>query len=146
MANIFNVARYILQKQGNMSTWKLQKLCYYAQAWSLAWTEQPLFEEDFQAWANGPVAPVLFAQHRGKFSVSESDFPSNLESLPNLTEDEKDTINKVLEFYGKFEPYELREQTHSEQPWKIARGDTPDGASSSNLISKDSMGDFYGGL
>ena len=146
MANIFNVARYILQKQGNMSTWKLQKLCYYAQAWSLAWTEQPLFEEDFQAWANGPVAPVLFAQHRGKFSVSESDFPSNLESLPNLTEDEKDTINKVLEFYGKFEPYELREQTHSEQPWKIAIGDTPDGASSSNLISKDSMGDFYGGL
>ena len=91
MANIFNVARYILRKQDNMSTWKLQKLCYYAQAWSLAWTEQPLFEEDFQAWANGPVAPVLFAQHRGKFSVSESDFPSNLESLPNLTEDEKDT-------------------------------------------------------
>lgn len=146
MANIFNVARYILRKQDNMSTWKLQKLCYYAQAWSLAWTEQPLFEEDFQAWANGPVAPVLFAQHRGKFSVSESDFPSNLESLPNLTEDEKDTINKVLEFYGDFEPYQLREQTHSESPWKNARGNLPDGAPSNNVISKESMGNFYGSL
>ena len=32
MATVFDVAKYILKKQGKMSTWKLQKLCYYAQA------------------------------------------------------------------------------------------------------------------
>lgn len=36
---------------------KLQKLIYYAQAWSLALPERayPLFDEDMQAWAHGPV-------------------------------------------------------------------------------------------
>ena len=55
MASVFDVAKYILNNKGRMSTWKLQKLCYYSQAWSLAWTETPLFEEDFEAWKNGPV-------------------------------------------------------------------------------------------
>lgn len=35
MAIIFDTARYILEKEGQMSTMKLQKLCYYCQAWSL---------------------------------------------------------------------------------------------------------------
>ena len=26
-----------------------------AQAWSLAWTEKPLFDENFEEWANEPV-------------------------------------------------------------------------------------------
>ncbi len=49
MANVFDVAKYILEKTGTISTWKLQKLCYYSQAWELAWTGNPLFEEDFEA-------------------------------------------------------------------------------------------------
>lgn len=35
--SVFDVATYILQKRGDMSCMKLQKLCYYAQAWSLVW-------------------------------------------------------------------------------------------------------------
>lgn len=146
MANIFNVARYILSHKGKMSTWKLQKLCFYSQAWALAWTEKPLFEEDFEAWTNGPVSPVLFEAHRGRFSVSEHDFPLTLASTTDLTDDEKDTIDRVLDYYGKLEPYQLREQTHSELPWKDARGNIPDGEPCNHIISKDSMGAFYGGL
>lgn len=36
MANIISVAKYILEQRGAMTTMKLQKLCYYSQAWSLA--------------------------------------------------------------------------------------------------------------
>ena len=36
MASVFDVAAYILEKKGEMSTLKLQKLVYYAQAWSLS--------------------------------------------------------------------------------------------------------------
>ena len=146
MANIFNVARYILEKQGSLSTWKLQKLCYYSQAWSLAWTGEPLFSEDFQAWANGPVCPSLFDKHRGKFIVSLKDFPQSLESPPALSEDEIDTIDRVLNHYGNMEPYQLREQSHSESPWIDARDGLPDGASSNATITKESIGEFYGGL
>lgn len=143
MANVFDTAKYILNKTGSVSTWKLQKLCFYAQAWSIAWTDEPLFEEDFQAWRNGPVCPVLFQQHKGKFIVK----PDDIEGFPcELTADEKDTVDKVLEHYGDWEPYKLREQTHEEEPWKAARGDLPADAHCENVISKDSMGLYYGAL
>lgn len=144
MASIFDVADYILDKQGRISTWKLQKLCYYSQAWSLAWTEAPLFDEDFEAWSNGPVCPELFHAHQGLFMISPGGL--NRGNPNNLDTDQKDTIDRVLEHYGDWEPFELREQTHSERPWKDARGNLPDEARSSAVISKDSMGQYYGSL
>lgn len=146
MANVFNVARYILNKCGEMSTWKLQKLCYYSQSWSLAWTGLPLFEEDFEAWSNGPVCPELFQKHKGLFTVSILNIPQNLESNTPLTDNQKETIDSVLDTYGEWEPYELREQTHSEKPWKNARGDLPIGARSKTIIEKPIMGEYYGSL
>lgn len=144
MATVFDVAKYILEKTGTVSTWKLQKLCFYSQAWSLAWTEKPLFNEDFEAWSNGPVCPELFRVHKGQFVVDPSDFRFG---DPNkLTEDQIDTINRVLEHYGDWDPYELREQTHGEKPWKDARGELPDGAQSKNIIKKESIGLYYGSL
>lgn len=47
MGSVFDTAKYILEKCGTMSTMKLQKLCYYSQAWSLVWDDAPLFDEDF---------------------------------------------------------------------------------------------------
>ena len=60
MANVFDTAKYILEQKGDMFTMKLQKLCYYSQAWGLVWDDEPLFDEDFEAWVNGPVCPELF--------------------------------------------------------------------------------------
>ena len=143
MTNVFDVARYILDKTGPLSSWKLQKLCYYSQAWSLAWTDKPLFQEDFEAWANGPVCPQLFAAHRGKFAVKPEMIPGKPDSLD---EDERESIDVVIKDYGKLEPYELRELTHQEDPWKIARGDLPEDARCNAVITKDSMGEYYGAL
>lgn len=39
MINIFDVAKYILELEGPMTPMKLQRLCYYSQAWSLAWNK-----------------------------------------------------------------------------------------------------------
>ena len=74
MVNVFDVANYILNTVGQVTSMKLQKLVYYSQAWSLAWDDLPLFEEDFQAWANGPVCPVLFKVHKGYFKLSNGFF------------------------------------------------------------------------
>lgn len=73
MNNVFDVAKYILEKCSSMTTMKLQKIVYYCQAWSLAWDDEPIFDEDFQAWANGPVCPELFKQHRGKYRIQAED-------------------------------------------------------------------------
>lgn len=144
MANVFDCAEYILSKLGQISTMKLQKLCYYAQAWSLAWTEQPLFEERIEAWVNGPVCPPLFYAHKGRFKVGPGEL--NTGNAENLTADQKDTVDRVLDHYGSWDPYELREQTHSEDPWRIARGGISDDASCSNEITQNSIGEYYGNL
>lgn len=143
MANIFDVAKYILEKSGSMSTMKLQKLCYYAQAWSLVWDDTPLFNEDFQAWANGPVCPELFRKTQGSYSVSARNENGG---EGNLTDNQKDTIEKVLEYYGSHDAQWLSQLTHMEDPWIKAREGVPSGTGSSNIITKESMGLYYGGL
>lgn len=45
--SIFDVAKYILEQTGGVNSIKLQRLCYYSQAWSLACDHVPLFSEDF---------------------------------------------------------------------------------------------------
>ena len=144
MASIFDVAKYILNKCGRISTMKLQKLCYYCQAWSLAWDEVPLFEEDFQAWANGPVCPELFSFHKGKFLVDSTLFNESQEY--SFTENELETMDNVLKFYGDKEPQWLSELTHKEAPWREARHGISDGLRSDTVISKESMQQYYGGL
>ena len=144
MANVYDVAKYILSKQGVMSTWKLQKLCYYAQAWSLAWTERELFSEDFEAWSNGPVCRELFNEHKGLFRIGYSDLKKG--NPEKLTFDEQDTVNVILKDYGSMSPYELRELSHSEDPWKVTRCNLPDGCPSEKVIPKSLIGSYYGSL
>jgi len=144
MTTIFDVAKYILEQKGAMTTMKLQKLCYYSQAWSLAWDEVPLFEEDFEAWANGPVCRKLYSYHRKKFEVDASDF--YLGDSKNLSATQKETIDVVLAFYGDKSPVWLSELTHSENPWKDARRGVEPGDYCDNIITKRAMQEYYSGL
>ena len=100
MSNIFSVANYILQKQGKISTMKLQKLCYYCQAWALVWIEKPLFNENFEAWANGPVCKKLYNLTKGQFEVDQTIF-INKPKLEKNENNEYKTIDAVLKKYGK---------------------------------------------
>lgn len=144
MATIFDVAKYITERTGEVSAMKLQKLMYYAQAWSLVWEEEPLFANDFQAWANGPVLPTLYARHRGMFKVDASLFAEACSN--NLTEAERGNIDKVLAFYGDKTAQWLSNLTHQENPWLDARGDLPAGASSEAVIPQAAIHEYYSSL
>lgn len=143
MATVFDTARYILEKCGTLSTMKLQKLCYYAQAWSLVWDDQPLFNEEFEAWRNGPVCNELFQATKGQFSVNAEDESGD---SSNLTDNQKDTIDKVLETYGDKSAQWLSQLTHIEDPWNEARKDVPEDWGTNFIITKESMAIYYGGL
>ena len=145
MANIFDVAQYILSKKRTLTTMKLQKLCYYAQAWHLVWEDKELFEEDFQAWANGPVCKDLYVRHRGFFEVDETFFDAYTSSV-RLTDNEKETVDIILRDYGDKAPHWLSELTHQERPWKETRGSLPAGSSSDAVIPKELMQGYYTGL
>ena len=143
MTSIINVAKYILNECGEMTTMKLQKLCYYVQAWYLAWEEEPLFEDNFEAWANGPVNPSLYSIHKGKFHINKNDL--KIDDY-NFSELQLENMNRVIEYYCDFTPQELSNLTHTEEPWKNARRGVAPGMPSSNIIDKESMLQFYSGL
>ena len=114
MASANDVAAYLLQECGSMTAMKMQKLVYYSQAWSLVWDDAPLFTERIEAWANGPVVPTLYKQHRGKFTVS--DWPSGnpdklLDSWRDARAEIPDTergngeitLAAMVEYYGSLQ-------------------------------------------
>ncbi len=149
MANIFDVSKYILDTVGgSISTMKLQKLCYYAQAWTLVWNnKKPLFAQNFQAWRDGPVCRELFNLHRGKFVISANDIPyDTLED--NLTEHEIRFIQKIIDFYGDKSADWLSALTHQERPWQEAREKcgVRNGEHCEAIISNDSLYDYYSKL
>ena len=140
MTTVFDVAKYILIKQGTMTAMKLQKLVYYCQAWSLVWDEEPLFNEKIEAWANGPVVRELFHQHKGLFSVSGNDFNGDVNSL---SQKQKNTIDAILSYYGDKSSQWLSDLTHAEDPWRLARRGLDDGDRGFVEISHSSMAEYY---
>ncbi len=143
MANVFDVAKYILQQKGEMTAMKLQKLVYYSQAWSLVWDEKPLFPEKIEAWASGPVVPELYQVHRGAFAINEAMFGGEPKKL---TKDEKETIDAVIKTYGDKPSQWLSDLTHIEEPWKNAREGLQMGERGNREISLASMAEYYGSL
>jgi uncharacterized phage-associated protein len=143
MANVHDVAVCVLRGK-KMSAMKLQKLVYYSQAWSLAWDGKPLFPEEIQAWAHGPVVRELYEDHKGKYMVSPDDFPSG--NPAKLDADQLETIETVLSSYGQMSAAQLSELTHAEAPWRHARTGLEDGAPGSWAISHDSMRSYYSSL
>ncbi len=120
---------------------KLEKLAFYSQAWSLVWDEEPLFDEQIEAWVNGPVVPELYAGHRGLFKVA------TWKGDPNaLTSSEKDTVDAVIAFYGKRSSMELSQMTHQEEPWIKARKGLSPTERGNRVITHASMAEYYGGL
>jgi uncharacterized phage-associated protein len=117
---------------------KLQKLLYYAQAWSLVINGKPLFDDDFEAWVHGPVVPQVFRRFKEYRwnDITEAVHPPSDKLL-------FDYLSLILDKYGKLSPRQLEHLTHAEDPWKLARkGYAPD-ESSSETISKDSIKSYY---
>lgn len=141
--NVFDVAEYILRCVGPTSTIKLQKLVYYSQAWSLVWDDDVLFDEEIQAWANGPVVPALFFAHQGEFKVEEGAFHGDPDKL---NEEQRNTVDIVLEFYGSKSSQWLSDLTHSEDPWRNARRGIPDGERGDREITPEAMLEYYSNL
>lgn len=145
MARIEDVAAYVLAKRGPITAMKLQKLCYYAQAWNLVWEDEPLFHARIEAWANGPVITDLYRMHRGCFNLNAGDIPGNPDAL---APDERDTIDAVLDFYGDMTAHHLSDLTHREDPWRRAResaGLSPMERGTAEITTA-AMHEFYLGL
>jgi uncharacterized phage-associated protein len=137
-----DVAEAILQRTGKLDSFKLQKLVYYAQAWHLVWENKPLFPERIEAWANGPVIPALYREHRGEFTVSHIDGGNGAV----LSDRQREIVHNVVAAYGRLTGRQLARLTHEEQPWRDARHGLAPGERGNREIDLGAMFEFYSAL
>mgnify|MGYP000999972873 FL=1 len=103
---------------------KLQKILYYTQAWYLALFNEPLFQDDFEAWVHGPVVRELYNEYK-HFSckpiekdINEQDFNSIRNNYNDKTQQ---FLQELADEYFTLDAYTLERLTHQEEPWITAR-------------------------
>lgn len=139
MEKILNVAQYIYTELKNtlkfddkeIDEMKIHKLLYLAQRQSYAIINQPLFNEDLEAWKYGPVNRSIRASFIKGIGFYDPTEDISLESMYIVK-------NIILE-YGKLNSWELSELTHKEQSWLNARKGLKDGENGSKIISKSDI-------
>lgn len=143
MASILDVAEYILEKKGYVSTMKLQKLAFYSNALSLVETHRPLFPETFQAWVNGPVSLELYRRHRGRLIIGSGSIAPNPKIVQPLSAHERSFVDRTLHVLGDYEGDQLSGLSHGEAPWSDARQGCGDSDRCSVVISNEAIEGFY---
>lgn len=140
--SITDVAAFILNRTGTITTMKLHKLAYYAQAAHIvALSGTPLFPEDFYAWRSGPVCPLLFILHRNKFLIRPGELPYG--DPDRLTDEDKGLIMRVCTLMDNMTGAELSERVCAEDPWLHARGNKKAHDPGDTLIPKIAMCVYY---
>jgi uncharacterized phage-associated protein len=124
---------------------RLQKLLYYAQAWSLVLRESELFPEEIEAWRWGPVVPAVYnnlPDGQGAGQVP----PATFVDAPDLPPEDAELVRSVWEAYNQYSALQLSRMTHQETPWLRAWGGGPtDGTGSgSDPIEVDDLEDYFG--
>jgi uncharacterized phage-associated protein len=130
-----DVARELLERLPGPGEVKLQKLLYYCQGWHLAFTGAPLFEEEIQAWANGPVVADLWRARKHGWAAPPA---------AELDLEQLGTIGFVVSRYGSQSGKELIRSTHNEDPWRHATEDAGDDDRPELPITIDALKAFFG--
>jgi len=148
MATVFDVVNYFLAKtevdaEERMTHLKAQKLVFYAQGFSLAILDEPLFNTSIEAWKHGPVCRALWNNYRDYGSNPIDTVPANDEeariaiqkaSTP-FTLRQRELLDDIYDTFGQFSAWRLRELSHETPCWQDAY---PDGT-----ITHDAMKSFF---
>ncbi len=118
---------------------KIQKLIYYAHAWSLVLADRPLIRENIEAWAHGPVVREVFNEfrHAGWQALDATRPPIELDTRT------EDILHQVLAAYGDTSAKTLESMTHSDRPWIQARGGLPAEARCTRVISNEAIKTYF---
>jgi len=120
---------------------KLQKLVYYAQAWSLVLNDKKLFNEPIEAWVHGPAVRSLYVQYKEcGFSPIQKSIDLNSIKVSKKT---REFLDEIWRVYGKLDAGYLEMLTHSEEPWQMAREGLQMSEKSGNEISLKTMKSYY---
>ena len=147
-----SLARYILSYIPSNQL-KLQKLVYYCEGWHLAYFEQPLIHENFEAWIHGPAVRSIWDYYKPKGNMYtefrlKDEFIEKIRAFFDrvLNPQQIELIHNVIKEYGDKSAYHLETLSHSEEPWREARNGYTQSERSEALISKETMKHYYQSL
>ncbi len=149
MSLVLSVAKELVKlslagdEQDPLTNLRLQKLLYYAQAWSLIIRESELFPEEIEAWRWGPVVPAVYrrlSDGQGANHVCTDQFAQAHDLAPEHAE----FVRNVWEAYNPHSALELSRMTHKELPWLRAWGDRPADGTGSDPIRVEDMEEYFG--
>lgn len=145
------LSEYILFKGGGMSHLKLQKILYYAQAYHLAYFDKPVIDDDFEAWVHGPVSRKLYNEIKDlsilynevQYKGEESQLNPDEYLKGELTTEQIELIDNVVEGLKDLSGLQLENMTHSEDPWIQARKGYAISEKCNEIIPKETMKNYY---
>ena len=137
--SVYEIANWFLNK-GSMTQKKLQKLCYYAQAWCYALKGERLIKSDFQAWIHGPVSPALYDRFK-QFGYDTIKISGIYRC--NIEKNDIDLLEDVWKTYGDKTGNALEALTHRELPWIEARRGYAENERCTVVISPETMKNYY---
>lgn len=119
---------------GKSDVQKIQKLCYYCQAWYFTLYDTPLVSEMFEAREKGPSCTAIYEAY--------TEDQCNVFNLENPIDDE--FTNMIFIIYGNLSGEQLSTLTHNEPPWINARITVKsDSENKSPEITLHSMREYY---
>lgn len=101
-----------------------------------------MYRARIEAWANSPVVRTVYDKHRGQFQVSK--WPDG--DAENLDDDERTSVDAVLDFYGDKTAQWLSELSHRELPWLDARRGLGPTTRGNAEITHAAMAEYYSAL
>ena len=134
---IFRVVDYILGVSDDITPLALQKILYYSQAFFKVFYGYHLFENDCEAWDQGPVYPEIYSKFKDyKYIVSKNDVCS-------LDEEEQFFIDLIMRYLGCYSGKALERMTHCEKPWRETRKGLAPNQKGGKVIEKDLIESYF---
>ena len=137
------IALYIIDSNRGITNLFLQKILYYIKAIGKLLVEYPIITDECEAWRFGPVFPNIYEKYKnfGKQEIILDlpvDYAKNL-----LTKEEKQVTDFVLNTFGIYNIWFLKDLTHMEEPWLSARNGIDEEAASNNPIDDNLIDDYF---
>jgi len=119
MATCFDVADFFIANADpdeGITNLKLQKMCAYAQAFSLVLIGRRLFNSALKAWPHGPVVSALHRRYSayGKNALSCAVLAED--SRVPFSNEELFILETVNSYYGRYAAWVLRDMSHNDFP------------------------------
>lgn len=141
-----SIAEYFIDKSNKegkvITNKKLQKLVYYAQAWSLVLNNKKIFDEKIEAWVHGPAVKSIYVKYKN-FGFSAIKKEADVSIIKTIPSSLQKVLDSVWFVYGNLDANYLEMLTHSEKPWQEAREGLQSSENSENEISLITMKAFY---